>query len=665
MKFLYPQFLWALLALAVPLIIHLFNFRRFTTLYFSDTRLLQNLVKQSRAINRLRHLLILLLRMLALAILVLAFANPYIPADEDLTADKRFLHVYVDNSPSMTSGELQTTKISEARSRAAEFIQALPSNYQVQVLSNDFNSRQMRFYAPAEAIRLIDEIEEGYTSRSLEEILNRIESTTTENKAEAGDIYLFSDFQSHAFKASDNLQTNRRINTVLPGVEGQPGNFAIDSVWFYQPVLQPGFDQVLRTRLSHTGKGDETEVALSLEINGETQGIQKLSLPPGGSAEAEFIIRTESSDNYAARLHIDAGNDPEFDNTLYFNFRVAEPFRILLTGSEDNRQTFENIFRDSIYQLNYVAEDAIDYGDLPSYDLIIADAPENPSSGFISALQLNLDEGKNLVILPSDENAAGASQLLNGLGRPGIIAKKEGMKAVSVSWDDPHFSQVFSGTPENPALPYCSYYYPYPANEGFPLIRLENGSPLVSRLPVAQGDVILFLSSLDSSGLKRQPMIVPLLLNAALFSRENQSLYTLAGSTLGPAFPAPESDQVLSVKTSGSEFIPRQRQKGNLTELYEVPPEISPGTYQVYDDERLVGLISLNTDPAESNWNFLTFDDLRNTMGGAESMVLNADGGAIEDFIRRRYEGVSLWKWFVAAALAMLLLELVLLKIWR
>lgn len=603
--------------------------------------------------------------MLALALLVLAFANPYIPADEDVSVETRYLHVYVDNSPSMTSGELQTTKISEARSRAAEFIKALPSDYRVQVLSNDFNSRQMRFYAPAEAVRLIDEIEEGYSSRKLDEILDRMEVTTTENEAEAGDIYLFSDFQSHAFKSTDQLETEGRINTVVPSVEGQQGNFSIDSVWFYQPVLQPGFDQVLQVRLSHTGEGDETEVALSLDINGETQGIQKLTLQPGGSTEAEFTIRTESPDNYAGLLRINAGNDPVFDNSLYFNFRVAEPFKILLTGSDKNRKTFENLFKDSIYQLNYVAEDAIDYGDLPGYDLVIADAPANISSGFISALELNLSEGKNLVILPSDGDLAGTNQILSGLRKPGIREKKGGMKAVSVSWDDPHFSQVFSGTPENPALPSCTYYFPYPANEGFPLVRLENGSPLVTRLPVAEGDVILFLSSLDSSGLKRQPMIVPLMLNAALFSRENQSLYTIAGSSLGPAFPSPENDQVLTIKTSQSEFIPRQRQKGNLTELYELPAQISPGTYEVYDDERLAGLISINTDPAESNWKFLTFDELRNSLGAGESVVLNADGGAIEDFIRRRYEGVSLWKWFVAAAVTMLLLELVLLKIWR
>lgn len=606
----------------------------------------------------------MLLRMLALACLVLAFANPYLPALQGEAGQLRYINLYLDNSPSMTSGALQLSKISEVRSKAADFIKALPPDYRVQILSNDFSGRQMRYYAPAEALGLVDEIEESYSSRSLETLLERIEAANRENKIEESDIYLFSDFQETAFKAKESLG-DKRIKVVMSSLKGPTANIAIDSVWFYEPVLQPGFDQVLKAKLSYSGDGEENEVVLSLSINGEVQGVQKLQVEPGMNKEAEFTIRTEDPNHYYGTLEIDAGDDPTFDNVLYFNFQVAQPFRIMLTGSDRNLPSYQNLFRDSIYQLDYTPESAIDYGELSSYDLIIVDSPENLSSGFQTAVQNNLTDGKNLIVIPASDNVSAINQLLAGLGKPVLEPKRPALRARSISWEDPHFSQVFSNTSDKPALPSAEFYYPYPASAGYPLILLENGRPLVTRLPSGNGDIILFLSSLDSSGLKRQPLIVPLVLNAALFSRENQSLYTLAGKPSGPAFAGPETDQVIAIRLSEGDMIPRQRRKGKQVEVFELPSNIEPGTYQVMDGEKLTGLISLNTEPAESRWNFLTFEDLKELLGGSELEIFETAGTDLENMIIRQYEGVSLWKWFVLAGIFMLLLELLLLKIWR
>ena len=664
MKFLYPQFLWALLALAVPLIIHLFNFRRFTTLYFSDTRLLKNLVKQSRAINRLRHLLIMLMRMLALAMLVLAFANPYLPAGNEGKGKIRYLSVYIDNSPSMTSGEFQSTKLSEVISRAADFIKALPAGYRVQVLSNDFSARQLEFFPPNDAIRLLDDIEASFSSRSFEEVMARIEAAASENDLSDQDVYLFSDFQKHAYEVKARTASNNELQLVRPSLEGPKANIAIDSAWFYQPVLQPGFDQSLKVRLHYSGDGLEQEVALSLAINGETQGVQKISIQPGMSKEAEFVFRLEQPADYQGTLSIDEAG-PDFDNRLYFNFRVAEPFRVLLTGNKENLATMQRLFRDSIYKLNYTPESAIDYGELSSYDLIIADGVESLSSGFITAVRENLKQGKNLVLLPGNDDPEAINGLLASLGRPLLGEKQRGLRASSVSWNDPHFNQVFNSTPDNPALTKCSFYYQYTSTAGFPLIKLENGSPLVSRLTVDNGDIVLFTSSLDSSGLKRQPLIVPLMLNAALFSRENAALYTISGRAEGPSYPAPENDKVLSLRLPEGKLIPRQRRKGSQVELYELPSDIPAGTYEVMDQEKVVGMLSLNADPAESRWNFLNFEDINALYGIDEPSVLRADTAVFEEIIKRQYEGVSLWKWFLLGAVFFLLAEIVLIKLWN
>ena len=81
MQFLYPTFLFALAAIAIPIIIHLFYFRRFKKVYFTNVRFLKEVKEETSARQKLRNLLVLLMRCLAVIFLVFAFAQPFIPQD--------------------------------------------------------------------------------------------------------------------------------------------------------------------------------------------------------------------------------------------------------------------------------------------------------------------------------------------------------------------------------------------------------------------------------------------------------------------------------------------------------------------------------------------------------------------------------------------------------
>src|SRR3989339_2134555 len=102
MNFLYPYFLFSLFAISIPIIIHLFNFRKYKTIYFSNTAFLKDIKQQTKAKSELKHLLVLLARILAVASLVFAFAQPYIPVSENVKkANSEFVGIYIDNSFSM------------------------------------------------------------------------------------------------------------------------------------------------------------------------------------------------------------------------------------------------------------------------------------------------------------------------------------------------------------------------------------------------------------------------------------------------------------------------------------------------------------------------------------------------------------------------------------
>ena len=77
MNFLYPNFLWAISLIAIPIAIHLFNFRKYKKVYFSDISLLKNVNTQTKKQSKLKHILVLISRILALTCLVFAFSYPY------------------------------------------------------------------------------------------------------------------------------------------------------------------------------------------------------------------------------------------------------------------------------------------------------------------------------------------------------------------------------------------------------------------------------------------------------------------------------------------------------------------------------------------------------------------------------------------------------------
>jgi hypothetical protein len=78
MTFLQQFMLWGLFAVSIPVIIHLLNRRRFRTVEWGAMQFLLKATRESRGKKRLKHILILLMRSLAIAALVFAVARPLV-----------------------------------------------------------------------------------------------------------------------------------------------------------------------------------------------------------------------------------------------------------------------------------------------------------------------------------------------------------------------------------------------------------------------------------------------------------------------------------------------------------------------------------------------------------------------------------------------------------
>ena len=100
MNYQNPQLLYALFALAIPILIHLFNLRRHKTILFSSVRFLKNIKQENTKKRNLKNILVLITRLLAITFLILAFCKPFIKEDKGYISSNK-VFIYVDNSFSM------------------------------------------------------------------------------------------------------------------------------------------------------------------------------------------------------------------------------------------------------------------------------------------------------------------------------------------------------------------------------------------------------------------------------------------------------------------------------------------------------------------------------------------------------------------------------------
>ena len=139
MYFLYPAFLFALLSLTIPVVIHLFNFRKYKKVYFSNVQFLKEVQERQASRRNLKERLILAARLLALLFLILAFARPYIPGAQNANAGKQqVISVFVDNSYSMETLNREGSLLDEAKRRAKEIASDYNINDRFQLVTQDF-----------------------------------------------------------------------------------------------------------------------------------------------------------------------------------------------------------------------------------------------------------------------------------------------------------------------------------------------------------------------------------------------------------------------------------------------------------------------------------------------------------------------------------------------
>lgn len=678
MQFVYPGFLFALSAVLIPVIIHLFHFRRFQKVYFPNISFLQHLSDESRRQSRLKHLLVLATRMLVVSFLVLAFARPYVPSEATSSSQQgNAVAVYLDNSFSMEALGRSGTLLDQAKEHARKITGQYSPGDHFMLLTSDFEARHQRWLAREEFLLMLQEVEITPAVRSVAEAVKRTSELMLESPGGKLSSYYISDFQKST-AAIEEIVADSVVDAYFIPLEAQnSSNIYVDSLWFESPARIIGQPLTLKVRVHNETDQDLESQPLRLNIAGQQRAVASFDAPAGGEAVVELTWTIKGPDDQSGMVEL-LDYPVTFDDQAFFSFPAAAGIPVLAVNQDQPAPFLEALFaNDSVFHFSGMALSTMNASALGQNNLVILNNLNSIAAGLASQLLQFVEQGGSLVIFPGVNLDAGSYQrFLASLNvdhyGPQVASA---MRVTGLNEQHEVFTGVFETIPENIDLPQVQQYYPIERSQqsgGQFLLQLQNGHPFFSSYVYGKGRVFLSAVPLDDrfSNLPRHPIFVPLMANIAMQSQLSQPLYYLAGENQPVVIPGQTGgrEDLYVLKGPEVEIIPEQQPGGGMTRLFFHHQVKQAGNYQLTFNDQPAGSLSFNYHRQESSldaWTASQLEDLLLDHGLEHIEVIataEADGNLA---LQQVHLGDPLWRYFLIGALVLLLAEVALLRFWR
>ena len=677
MLFLHPYWLFGLLAVAVPVIIHLFNFRRYRKFYFTNLRLLKSIKRETRKQHRLRHLLVLISRILAIVFLVLAFARPIIPGPEgvDRTGVNR-VSIYIDNSMSMQASESGHSLLDEALARAGEVIDAYGPSDRFQLITNDFEARHQAFYNPDEARKALTEIQISSTYRTLDDVHERLRELS-EGKDDKLHFFIISDFQKNTARLEQVADDTTLTVFMLPLLASAPPNVYIDSCYTASPFNHVDQQQEIVVRIVNASDMDLEKIPVRLLINGRQRALSAFDINSRGTAEVRLPFTQREAGLQTAEISID-DYPVTWDDHMFMAWEVTERIPVMSVGGTEPGFYLEQLFsNDSLFGFLHSDMRKLDYSRFAATNLVVLDDARQISSGLLMELERYTGMGGSLFIIPSESIDVEDFNLVLqrlGLGRFGN-ADTSRLMVTGLNTGHELFSDVFESMPRNPDLPVVFMHFPlldYRSPGSHVIMDLQNGDPYLLARTYGKGRLYLLTSPAgDAYGnLARHALWVPLLYRMAMLSRPQDRLYYSLGTDRQIETTATLSGDMsfrMSLRDGEYEFIPGARSGPAGTTIFMHDQLRKAGFYDLRAGEQRLGTYAFNYDRQESDPAIYEPGELQEMIPGERKgmFVLDNKEKPVAQSVSELGKGRELWKACLWLALLFIVVEILLLRLFR
>ena len=672
MQFIFPAFLFALAALAIPIIVHLFHFRRFRTVYFTNVRFLREVKEETSNRRKIRDLLVLLMRCLAVAALVLAFAQPFLPRNtEGVKKGTQSVSIFIDNSFSMNALSKDLSLLEKAKEKAREIIKAYAADDKFQILTNDFEGRHQRLVSKEEAFAFVDEVKTTPSVQDVSKVLARQQQALNSDKSPNKTAFLLSDFQKNVTDLPNFKDSLMEVNLV-PLVAVQEKNIGIDSAWFESPIQMMNATNPLIVRITNFTNEDVENIKLSVNIDGQDKPVGLVKLKAKASVEDTVNITVLRTGWHEAKLSI-TDYPVQFDDHYFFTFNVPNQINVLSIGDSENRFLQSALTGVRSFKWENQPSGNVAYSQFPQFQMIVLNNLATISSGLAAELTQYVKNGGNVLVFPAPSvDLAAYSNLFNSLQSNNLNAFETAPReVVSVNTDEFVFKDVFLNKNANLKLPSTTGNYRLTNRNGENLLAYRDGSSFVTKNRIGQGNLYICASPLDDrfSTLARSgDVFVPMLYKMAISSaKEGKIGYTIGKDDyLEADSKGIAGGTSYKMKGAKEEFIPEQRIVAAKAILGVKDGTKDAGFYSLFTrPDSILYKFGFNFDRRESVLDYYTAKDLK-TYERKNLKILDDTAEAnMTAIVGERNQGVPLWRWCVIAALLFLALEVALLRFWK
>ncbi len=678
MYFVNPYFLFAGLLIAIPVIIHLFNFRRYKKVYFSNVEFLKEIQLKTQKSSQLRHLLVLISRILAILCLVFAFAQPYIPvSDKNKVIQKNnIVSIYIDNSYSMDAINGNGRLFDEAKNKALEIASAYKQSDLFQVLTNDFEGKHQRLVTIDEFKQMVSEIKISSVSRKLSEISSRQADMLNTNNSKSKNAYIISDFQQNICDVSQLPKDIGIKYYLIPVKPNEISNVYIDSIWFDSPARILEQRVKLHVKIRNISKNDLDKIPVRLSINNKQRAVSSVNI--NANSSTEIIVPFTIIDKGINNCSLEITDYPiSFDNAFYFSYNVSSILPILSINQKDDNLFINSLFsKDSLFSLTNSTVKSIDYSSFRNYTLIILNGLNSISSGLSLELINYINNGGNIAVFPGeDADIESYQNFLKSVNSVFYITKDTAKTKISeINITHNLLNDVFEKIPENADLPSVFKHYViniYSHSGAESLLKLQNNDNFLVLQSVSKGKIYLFASPLDIkySNFPRHSLFVPTLYKMALLSQsDNKLFYSIQKDDIIQLYNyIPSGENIIKVKKINSDFeiIPEYRNNGVETDIILHNQIKEAGNYTAVANDNILQGLSYNYDRKESEMKYFDTVQLLSMIDKAglkNYNILEAKNKPLAKALSELNYGIRLWKWFIVFSLIFLGVEIVLLR---
>ncbi len=647
MQFKYPEILYALLLLIIPIIVHLFQLRRFEKIAFTNVKFLKKVELQTRKSAKLKKFLILLSRLGLFTAIIFAFAQPYFSSNKLNSKPKTIL--YLDNSLSMQAKDGVNSILQNA-------IQEIISNYKAtKEITLITNTDYYKNISGKELKNQLLSIDYHSISQDINTTLLKASKLSSLEKGTTNHLILLSDFQNHITPkklALDNI-TQYNFVQLTPTIKE---NIAIDSLYINK---QNGIDVTINIILK-SYHATSKNLAVSLFKEQILQAKTTTSITKNKTTKISFKIPITNSFN--GRVSI---TDPivSFDNDFYFSLNKPEKINVLAIG--------ENVhFLSKIYtkeEFNYIEKkvNQLDYNTIANQHLILLNELEKIPISLQNELSKFIFNGGSLAIIPAlKSDIPNYNQFFNTL-QIGALDKSIKMASTitTINFSHPILNNVFEKKINNFQYPTIQSRYLSSLKNTTSILKLDNQQDFITQIKVKKGTIFWIATALnqDNSNFKNSPLIVPIFYN---FGKQSfhitKPFYTIGTENKIEVKTKIKKDEVLQISNATNDsFIPLQIISQNSVSITTQDKPTKSGFYKIQKEQENIKNIAFNYNRLESSTQYA---NIKNEVSLYENATYSKSIKSALKQLKDMYKINSFWRWFVSLAILFFILEMLLIK---